>query len=168
MKKLILIPVVSLIYLSAISQDMFAGTWKNQTANEVFIVTLWKAPNGYQGHYKKIIVDTNGNEVSVVYNSNKPIGNSTSYYWPMVIYSGNVSQNNKIGGTIIDNTVINPVNEGGFISGRFVMRILNPACVNPGSSCVLQTQWTVKKGSGLRHENEPDFNLPTDIILTKQ
>ena len=59
MKRLILILVVSIVSLQAFSQDMFAGTWKNQIGYEVFIVAIWKAPNG--------------NEVSVLYNSKKPL-----------------------------------------------------------------------------------------------
>lgn len=149
-------------------QDIFAGTWRYQNGNEVFIVTLWRIADGYKGHYKKIIVDANGNQVSVVYNSNKEIGD-TGQNWPFVLSSGDTGQSNGIGGTIVDNTVTNTSNAGGFIDGKFTMQVLNPNCfLVPTVNCSLQAQWTVKKGQGLYNPDDPDFNIPTNIILTKQ
>jgi hypothetical protein len=149
-------------------QDIFAGTWKYQNGNEVFIITLWCVTDGYRGHYKKIRVDANGNQTREVFNSDKPIGNSTTN-WPYVISSNNMSQNYVIGGTFRDNTVIQPSNGGGFIEGGFKMQILNSNCYDPigNNSCVLQAQWTVKKDQGLIDPNEPDFSVPKNVILTK-
>ncbi|RYE56820.1 MAG: hypothetical protein EOP48_07170 [Sphingobacteriales bacterium] len=144
--------------------DMFSGTWKYQNGQEVFIVSLWRTTEGYRGHYKKISVDANGNQISVVYDSNKLIGNTTTN-WPYVIYAGNASQQNEIGAVITDNTVTNTPNAGGFVDGYLDMKVLNPNCfAPPTTSCALQAQWAVKKRQGLRHPNEPDFNIPTNLI----
>jgi hypothetical protein len=149
-------------------EDMFSGTWKHQSGQEVFIVSLWRTAEGYRGHYKKITVDANGNQISVVYDSNKPIGNTTTK-WPYVIYAGNASSQNEIGAVITDNSVTKTPNAGGFIEGYLEMKVLNPTCFTPPTnSCTLQAQWTVKKKQGLRHPNEPDFNIPTNIVLTKE
>lgn len=149
--------------------DILAGIWKYQNGNEVFIVNLWRVTDGYRGHFKKITVDAYGNQVAEVYNSDKPISNTTTN-WPYVIYTGNISQNHIVGGPFRDNTVSNPSNCGGFVEGRFKMQILNPTCFDPLgiNSCALQAQWTVKKDSGLIDPNEPNFNVPTNIILTKE
>jgi hypothetical protein len=150
-------------------QDMFAGTWTYQNGNEVFIVILWRVTDGYKGHYKKIKVDANGNQTVEVYNSDKPIGNTTAHF-PYVMSSGDISQNYLIGGTFRDNTVTNPSNGGGFVEGGFRMQVLNPSCFDPlgNNSCALQAHWTVKKDQGLSDPKEPDFSVPKDIILTKK
>jgi hypothetical protein len=149
-------------------QDILAGIWKYQSGNEVFIVSFLHVIDGYRGHYKKITVDASGNQVAEVYNSDKPIGNTTTN-WPYVIYAGNMSQNNEIGAIIADNTLSYTPNAGGFIDGYLDMKILNPNCFTaPSNTCALQALWTVKKRPGLQDPNEPNFNIPTNIILTKQ
>jgi hypothetical protein len=168
MKKVIIV-LLSLIYsITAYSQDILAGIWKYHNNNEVFIVNIWKVTDGYRGHYKKITVDVNGNQVSVVYDSNKEIGD-TGHNWPYTLYSGNISSSYEIGAILSDNTVTNSPNAGGFIEGDLDMKILNPNCFNPnGNVCALQAQWIVKRGPGLYNPAEPPFSVPTDIILTKQ
>jgi|GEM_PF-2417523 len=149
-------------------QDILAGTWKYQSGNEVFIVTLFPVTDGYRGHYKKITVDASGNQIAVIYNSDKPIGNTTTN-WPYVIYSGNISPNYEIRASIDDNTVTNTPNAGGFVEGVLDIKILNPTCFTPPTNaCPLQAQWTVKKDAGLQNAADPPFSVPTNIILTKQ
>jgi hypothetical protein len=149
-------------------QDILAGSWKYQSGNEVFLVNLFRVPDGYRGHYKKITVDASGNQLAEIYNSDKPVGNTTTN-WPYVIFASNMSNNYSIAGPIDDNTVSNAPNGGGFIEGSFAMKILNPNCYTPpNNSCPLQASWTVKKDPGLQNPNEPGFSIPTNIILTKQ
>ena len=150
-------------------QDIFTGNWKYQSGNEIFIINLWKTTDGYKGHYKKIIVDANNNEVSVIFNSNKPVGSSNSN-WPFVLYSLDFSnQNYKIGGPLSDNTVANSPYRGGFVPDSWEMKIINPECYTiPIVNCQLQAIFSRKKTPGLTSENEPDFSIPTDIILTKE
>jgi len=150
-------------------RDILAGTWKYQNGNEVFVIILWRVTDGYRGHYKKIVVDANGNQTREIFNSDKSIGTS-SKNWPYVIYSSDMSQNYVIGGTFKDNTVIHPSNGGVFIEGGFKMQILNPNCYDSfgNNSCALQAQWTVKKDQGLIDPNEPDFSVPKNVVLTKQ
>ncbi|QEK52453.1 hypothetical protein FYC62_12915 [Pedobacter aquae] len=114
MKKVIIL-ILSLIYsITAYSQDILAGIWKYQNNSEVFIVNIWKETDGYKGHYKKIIVDANGNQVSVVYNSNKEIGD-TGHNWPYTIYSGNISSSHEVRAILSDNTVAYSPNAGGLL-----------------------------------------------------
>ncbi|QEK52455.1 hypothetical protein FYC62_12925 [Pedobacter aquae] len=168
MKKVIIV-LLSLIYsITAYSQDILAGIWKYQNNSEVFIVNIWKVTDGYRGHYKKITVDVNGNQVSVVYDSNKEIGD-TGHNWPSTISAGSLSQDYSTGGTIYDNTVTNSPNAGGFIEGLCRIKILNPNCYNSnGNTCALQAEWMVKRGPGLYNPAEPPYSVPTNIILTKQ
>lgn len=148
--------------------DILAGTWKHQNGNEVFIVSIWKVTDGYRGHYKKIIVDASGNQIAEVYNSDKPIGNTTTN-WPYSIYSGNITTNYIIRAILSDNTVTNPQNGGGFLEGILDMKILNPTCFSqPTNTCPLQAQWIVKKDPGLQNPADPPFSVPTNIVLTKQ
>ena len=147
-----------------LQQDMFAGTWKYQNGNEVFIVNLWADADGFKGHFRKIIVDSAGNEVSVVYKSNRKLGPGSNYDWPPAINTGTYGQDYAIGGNISDNTVNMPYGEYKF--GQVIIQILNPGCYP--NSCSLQAQWTVKMMPGLRIAGEPDFNIPANIILTKQ
>ena len=148
--------------------EIFTGHWKYKSGNEVFIINLWKTADGYRGHYKKIIVDANNNEVSEIFNSDKPVIGSLN--WPFALYSNDSSiPDHTIAGIVLDNTVANPINGGGFISGGWNMKIINPDCyITPTINCNLQAKFTVKRGEGLRIEGEPDFSIPTDVILTKE
>ncbi len=164
---LILALIIATPAICQIQHDMFAGSWKYQNGNEVFIVDLWKTVDGYNGHYRKIMVDASGNQVSVVFDSNKPMGGSTTN-WPYVISSGNAVQN-KVGATIHDNTVSGGPNFRGFLEAKLKMQIINPGCYAPrGNTCPLQLQWTVTKDAGLQDPSDPGFSVPTNIILTKQ
>jgi hypothetical protein len=149
-------------------QDILAGIWKYQNGKEAFVVNFFRVADGYKGHYKKIMVDADGNQVAEIYNSDKPIGNTTTN-WPYVIYSGDISNNYEIRAIIHDNTVTTAPNAGGFINGVLDMKILNPNCYTPpNNSCPLQASWTVKKDAGLQNPDEPNFSIPTNIVLTKQ
>ena len=116
---------------------MFTGTWKYQNGNEVFIVNLWADPDGFKGHFRKIIVDSAGNEVSVVYKSNRKLGPGSNYDWPPAISTSDTDsgQNYAIGGTISDNTVNMPYG-GEYKMGKFILQILNPGCYP--NSCSLR------------------------------
>jgi hypothetical protein len=138
----------------------FLGTWQHQEANNNFIVSIWQDNEGIvKGHYKMITVNSNGVQTGVVYNSKKEIG-SSGYNWPHVLYAGQYDNNYIIGGNIIDNTVNNP---RGFIEGQFSMKTTGVLC----TSCPQTAVWKVKKDQGLREPGEPEFNVPTDITLTK-
>ena len=148
--------------------DIIAGTWKHLIDNEAFIVEIWKAADGYNGHYKKIILAPNGNQTSQIYNSNKPIG-TTTINWPYGLTMGELSQSFRLDGIVIDNTVTNTPNEGGFIDGYISLKILNPNCFTPPTNnCPLQLQWSIRKSPGLVDPDEPDFNIPKNVILTKE
>jgi hypothetical protein len=140
----------------------FIGDWQYQSGNEIFIVTLWldTAENDILGHYKKIIVDINGVFQSEIYNSNKEIGTS-GQNWPRVISAIYHENSNTIGGNITDNTLVNTPR--GFHDGKFVLIVQESNCLG----CPTTAEWEVEKSPGFRSPDEPDFNIPTDIILTK-
>ncbi|WP_452220253.1 DUF6705 family protein [Lacinutrix salivirga] len=139
----------------------FIGTWKYQNGNEVFIINLFtNLENEIIGHYKKVIIDNNGNIISEIYNSNKELG-STNQNWPYTIFLGQFNGENSIGGVITDNTIINAPRS--FYKGKLKMRIQDSNC----STCLVTAVWKVEKNQGFKSPNEPDFSMPTDIILTK-
>lgn len=134
----------------------FKGTWQYQNGNQRFLVSIWvDSENIMLGHYKMITIDSNGNQTGVLYNSKKPIGTSTTN-WPYAIYMGTYDGLAE-GGVIKDNTVNNP---RGFIEGRFRLSIEN------GNSPIT-AHWIVEKMQGIQETGEPNFSIPTDIILTK-
>ena len=140
--------------------DYFKGTWRNQTGNKVFTVTLWQdGPSVLKGHYKMITVNSSGQQTGVVYDSNKPIGTSTTN-WPFVLSVNIHSGSYTIGGPIKDNTV---TNQRRFIDGMFSMESISLIC----TTCVKKVRWKVKKDQGVRGIGEPDFNIPVNLELTK-
>lgn len=143
----------------------FVGTWKYQDGNEVFMVTFWEDPTDMTillGHYKKIMVDTNGFQTSVIYNSNHELFNSGTN-WPFVL-SGGFNVNTGVGGTIHDNTIQNLHEEfNTFYPGSFELTLIN-TCLG----CPLRATWTVSKDQGVVSGNEPDeFSVPNNVVLTQ-
>lgn len=104
-----------------------------------------------------ITVDSNGQQTGIVYNSKKEVDNS-GIDWPYTVYFGDISNSytQSFGGPIIDNTINN---QRGFIEEQFIF--------TPNSPLGSTTQWEVKKIQGVREPNEPDFNIPNNIMLTK-
>lgn len=139
--------------------NLHKGTWQYQNGNQVFVVSIWDEVQEGQtvvlGHYKMITVDSNGNQTGTIYNSRKYWGTSTTYY-PYAIYMGTYDGMDE-GGIIKDNTVNTP---RGFIQGSLRMTI------QPNSS-PSTAHWTVGEEPDAFDLGEPDFNIPTDIILTK-
>ncbi|MUV03200.1 hypothetical protein GN157_05705 [Flavobacterium rakeshii] len=136
----------------------YTGTWEHQNGNQKFILSIWVDSNNIMlGHYKMITVDNKGQQTGIIYNSKKEVHNS-GIDWPHAVYFGDMSNGypQTLGGPITDNTVNN---QRGFIKGLFVFTPNYPL----GSTA----QWEVKKAQGVREPNEPDFNIPNNILLTK-
>jgi hypothetical protein len=136
----------------------FIGNWTFQNGNELFVLTLWSESNKIFGHYRMMALDNNGSYQFMVYNSNKEIGTS-GQNWPYVVYS-KFNEGSYISGNITDNSINNPNYK--FIEGKFMMTLLD-TCFG----CNLTAGFKVEKEQGIRSEGEPDFNIPTDIVLTK-
>ena len=167
MKKIKYLAIIFIIGFAMKSNTVFAqaqfiGTWKNQTGNQIFYVTFYFERTRIRGNYRKVIVDSNGNEIQEVYRSNKFI-TGTTIEWPSCLLLSFDSANNEIGGSITDNT-INPSNILGISrkDGILNFKIL-PTC----SGCPLTGEWKIKLAQGLQIEGAPDFNIPKNIILTK-
>ncbi|WP_179317967.1 DUF6705 family protein [Winogradskyella undariae] len=144
----------------------FVGTWQYQDGNEVFIVTIWMNANeneyfdenSIHGNFKKIIVDANGNEISEVYTSLGYYDAEQTVAYAPAFHSSYNDNSNRIQGGILDRTMPN-----GKLEGTFSLTLQNN-CINcPPNTAI----WKVKKDQGLRPLDEPDFNVPTDLILTK-
>ena len=167
MKKnnLILLVIITLFSLlsttKATSQtNPYIGTWKYQNGSEIFYVTFYNERAKIKGEYKKVLVDNNGVEVQEIYRSNKFLTGTTTE-WPSCIYVSYDSVNNKIGGTINDNTIDFSNRPGRtFRSGILRIKLL-PGC----TGCPITAQWKVIAEQGILEE--PDYNIPTDIIITK-
>ncbi|WP_179317951.1 DUF6705 family protein [Winogradskyella undariae] len=145
---------------SAPPTNPFVGTWQHQNGNEVFKINIWlnTDSNDIEGHFKKVIVDSDGNEISVIYTSEGfyDTEQTVPYY---SVFSASYTQNsNTIVGPIMDRTIPNDK-----LEGTFSLTLQNN-CINcPPNTAI----WKVKKDQGLRPLGEPDFNVPTDLILTK-
>lgn len=171
MKNIIIIILTILIGFRSNSQvnpAIITGTWKYQNGSEVFIVNIWKNTDAYTGHYKKILVDANGNQISEIYNSNKPYKGSSTEGLPYTIRLGFISPDYSVRALLLDNTFTSFIYRGEYVRGDLAITILNPECFNAGTNCPLQAKWLVTIPKGLRNPDTPDFSVPTDIILIKQ
>lgn len=152
--------------------DNFLGTWEHKDGNIIFRVTLTKLtkhehkngnrPSFYedhiQGHFEKVEVNSKGIE-TLVYTSQKKMG-QTITDWPFVIYGG-TNDGIRLSAQIDDNS-ITQVGDHYYITGVLKCEIIPNT--NPK-----QMTWKVALPLGMRDMEAPDeFNIPTDIILTKQ
>ena len=134
----------------------FKGTWQHQDGNQRFMVKIWLDNEGVTlGHYKMVTVDGNGVHTGVVYNSNKELGAGVNFEY--AINAGVYANPNKLLGVVIDNSVQGT--QRGFIAGRFEMELQG---TNPQTAT-----WKVHMPHGIKVPGEPNFNIPTDIVLTK-
>ncbi|TYB69017.1 hypothetical protein ES677_14485 [Bizionia gelidisalsuginis] len=153
----------------------FLGTWEWQNGNQIFRVTLWKEeqvenengnrPSFYwdqiKGHYEMVQLGQSGQQLeTVIYTSQKKIGQSTSDWFPVI--SGRGVDGMNFDGTVYDNSVVyNPK----YITG--VRGILKLDIIP--STIPSQMEWKVTLPQGMYGTDQPtEFNIPTDIILTKQ
>jgi hypothetical protein len=147
MKKIIILIIAITIYSNIntqINPIILEGIWKYQSGNEVFIVNIWIEDNVYKGHYKKILVDANGNQISEIYNSKKLARGTTDMYWPYSIYASLMLQKYSLRASLLDNTANNMPPNRGYIHGDLRLKILNPECFNTGINCPLKLEWILK------------------------
>ncbi|KAF2519710.1 hypothetical protein E0W68_00290 [Flavobacterium salilacus subsp. salilacus] len=129
----------------------FEGTWEHIDGNKKFVVSLWKEENDLLGHYK--MINTNNN--TILYSSYKLL-TTGQLKWTFAINT--TIYNLEASGIIIDNSV--SFEPTGFIEGYIRMDIQS-------GTTPLTIHWRVYEPEGLKIENQPDFNIPTDIVLTK-
>ena len=146
--------------------NIFVGSWEYQEENEVFRVVLWKEEMVYhengnrpsfwqdeiQGHFEMILVGQQAEPLeTIIYTSDKLIGNSSTYYPPVlnaVSIDGLICE-----GTILDNSNPNPSNYYG-VRCKFSMEIVPNT--NNG-----QAIFNISSLSG------EEYNIPNNVILTK-
>lgn len=142
------------------------GTWEYSiNSNEIFRVVINLSPDNpgfYDGDYYKI--DTSGTIESIIYESNysaNGIGFGNAF-------SVSTDNGTLYSGLITDNTYNYQlgIDERNYKPGRVVIKILpQDLLCNP---CNMRAEWKVYHMRGLKNPEEPrDFNIPTDIILTK-
>ncbi len=147
--------------------DIFLGTWENTTGILTFRVILYKTTKKPIGvppiEYYKDRIEGRYLLIENVGTPNETIIHNSVKYYPQ---SDQTSENVIIGGSgdgitmgafIDDNSV--DENVMGILPGSLTMEILNTG------STPLQAQWSVEKGV---HIVGFEFNIPTDIVLTKQ
>ena len=152
----------------------FLGTWEWQNGNQTFRVRLWKEEmveqeNGsrpsfwkdtIKGHYEMVMQGQVGQQVEItIYTSQKKIGNTTTDWFPVIT---GTAYDNTFSGSIHDNTL--PLNNDYplGVRGHLSLKIIQGS--NP-----LKMEWKIKLPEGIYGNDQPtEFNIPTDIILTKQ
>ena len=154
------------ISVASFSQTQaFIGTWENHTGNSIFRVIISPNTSGHvataplMGRYFKININS-GTE-TIIYSSDLvPVGN---FQWEPGFYGFIHDGYPKlITGDLIDHTY---TDSSKFKWGAFSFTINTISC----STCPLTANWKVTRPSGLRLDNEPlDYNIPTNIVLTKQ
>jgi len=149
--------------------DVFVGTWENTTGNMTFRVVLHKTERMPIGSPTEYYMDRIHGSFLMIENvgtrNEREIYNSVRYF-PQ---SGQTSENVIIGGSrdgvsmgsfIEDTTISNTIIPSGILRGQMTLEILNL------NNTPLQARWKVfRKGLSLQGV---EFNVPIDIILTKQ
>lgn len=160
---LILLLLQSVLVCAQNKANVFTGTWQYQNGTEVFIVKIWEENNRMYGYYKKITVDTNGNQTSVVYTSRTDYGNG-DYLFPYVIY-GEIGPNG-FEALFKDNTMTN-INEN-YKRGKLHMEITQFGATGPpGCSECMKALWQVTDTGGMYVNFVEGFSVPVNVIMTK-
>lgn len=144
--------------------NSFIGTWKNITGNKTFKVTLWKMEkedyngnyfmDGVHGDYEMIQDEGQPNEI-ILYKSKKLVGNTGQYFTPSIVVRG--SCRNSIGGVIMDNTAMTNTNVK-YVTGNLSFSL------NPNNTA----HWKIDILEGIKIQGTPTFQLPMDLVMTKQ
>ncbi len=144
----------------------FEGTWTWQDGNKTFTVEIYAEYNDYfedyrlRGNYK--MEETIGGVTTLIYQSYKLISGidftDYLYNYGLAIY-GNSNDGVLMYGSIED-VVLHMEGTHPVKGGELAMTIQN---TTPET-----VVWKIKERYGLHIVGEPDFVIPTDIILTKQ
>ena len=107
-----------------------------------------------KGHFEMVEIGQQGQQFeTIIYTSDKPIGTSGQYY-PPVINAGSID-GISAGGTILDNSNINPSNYFG-VRCQFSLDIIS----NNPTQAVLKVKSLSMSGD--------TYNIPSNITMTKQ
>ncbi|MDP5105116.1 MAG: hypothetical protein NWQ31_02980 [Polaribacter sp.] len=148
--------------------DKFVGTWQNTIGNMTFKVILFKTEKRPYGDPVNHYMDRISGRFLMIENLGTPnereVYNSMKYMptlggTPKGVISGGAGTT-TMSGTIWDNTITSTILPSGMLWGEMSLKILNIG------NTPLQARWKVfRKGLSLEGV---EFNVPTDIILTKQ
>lgn len=153
----------------------FLGTWEWQDNNQIFRITLWKEEyneneNGnrpsffwdeIKGHFELVEIGQSGGQFeTTIYTSQRKIGQSNTDWFPVIDGASNNGINFE--GLIYDNSVPYDPNYITGVRGNLILTII------PNSQ-PQQMDWKVTLPQGMYGTDQPtEFNIPTDIVLTKQ
>lgn len=142
----------------------FTGTWKNVTGNKTLKIILWKVEkeeyngnyfmDGIHGDYEMIENEGQPNEI-ILYKSKKLIGNTGQYFTPAIVVRG--SCRNSIGGVIMDNRAMTITNVT-YVTGNLSFSLITNNTAH----------WKIDIQEGIRIQGRPTFQLPMDLVMTKQ
>ena len=152
--------------------DNFVGTWEYQNGNQTFQISLWKEtkspyydvenPKFYAdrilGHFKMILNKDMPNE-SIIYHSDKNIGNSNNE-WPPVIM-GMTTNGVVFSGQIFDNA--------GVFNSEYPLGVRGDMMLTITANSLPPTAtFLVTLPQGMYAIGQPKtFTIPTNITLTK-
>ena len=153
----------------------FLGTWEHQSGNQIFRITLWKEEyneneNGnrpsffwdeIKGHFEMVEIGQSGEQLeTTIYTSQRKIGQSNTDWFPVIDGASNNGINFE--GLIYDNSVPYDPSYITGVRGNLILIII------PNSQ-PQQMDWKVTLPQGMYGiDQSTEFNIPTDIVLTKQ
>jgi len=145
----------------------FLGTWENTTGEITLRVILYKTERKPYGYPVSFYMDRIEGKFLIIKNAGtilEEIIHDSVKYYPISgqtltsVILGGSSNGISLGAFIQDNSV--DENTIGILEGNLTMKILNIGNIP------LQADWKVfRKGLSIQGW---DFNVPTDVILTKQ
>lgn len=158
---------------SALAQNPFEGTWEFVNGTNVFQVILYDDPDYNDnihllGDYR-LIERINGVE-TLIYKSDYELTPPHNQFladagWQ--IFGGSYSNQTKFSGQVTDNTIdyhLGIDNRRAIIGNLFLeLLLIDITC----PSCPQRISWKIEKPRGLYIGTADDYNIPTDIILTK-
>jgi hypothetical protein len=137
----------------------FVGNWEWQDGNQKFKVEIFIDGENLKGHYE--LVETINSTTTTIYKSNKLLNQELDFYFGYAIFGDSVD-GIKFGASIDDNVLLNNGNNN-IKKGSLAFTIQNNTLGQP-----ITASWSIKSSFGLKSTEEPvEFNIPTDIVLTK-
>lgn len=142
---------------STTSND-FLGTWEWQNGTETFRVVFFNdstydGSQTIRGHFALLETDVNGNE-TLIYTSDRLIEGTDQNWIPMINGGRYLDYNDSYRFSLRDNT-----------TDSFLLGVLDLKFLNVSSQSSLLVSWKLRV-DGMADEDQ-NFNVPTDIILTK-
>ncbi len=169
---LVTTPIFTLL-TSGIAQNPFEGIWEFVDGINAFQVILYDDPDYNDdihllGDYR-LIERSNGVE-TLIYKSNYELTPPHNQFLADVgwqIFGRSYSNQSKFSGQVTDNTIDYQlgIDNRKAIIGNLFLELLSIDITCP--NCPQRISWKIEKPRGLYIGTADDYNIPTDIVLTK-